>query len=172
MKWRESTAAGTMLHSYVEHRVNGVETPPIQLAEPDLEIPQVNQFFQDEEKLGVEWIRTELRLSAVAPRVCGTLDALAKIRGVNGHVIYDWKRSRNVFNPITQQYGRDFTKYQKQLTGYRILLELNGVEVSNRGYLVVFHPIYPTYQKIEVDLDIYYDEVKSIFQEREKMFTL
>jgi hypothetical protein len=146
-KWREWCSAGTQLHSYMEHTLNEMDVT-CTLSELDLE--QVTRFLREFKGPDKEWIRTELRVGSLKHRVCGTMDALARVNGK--YVIYDWKRSRNVMNPETGQKGRDYPKYQFQLTAYKKLLEINGVETDDTGYLVVFHPIYETYQLIPVDL--------------------
>lgn len=149
LKWDEWCEHGKALHDYIDHRLNESKTD-IKLAQPELEIKQVDDFLCDFRARGGVWIRTELRIGSLDDKVCGSPDALAKIDGK--YVIYDWKRSRNVRNPETGVDGRALREYQFQLTAYKKLLEVNGVETSDTGYLVVFHPIYDTYQEIPVDL--------------------
>lgn len=166
-KWCDWRNAGTALHAYVEYTLNLVDDPPFIMDEPEIERRQVELFL--EKHVDTEWIRTELRVGSLEHRLCGTMDALAWINGQ--YVIFDWKRSRNVRNPETGVNGRSFESYQFQLTAYKKLLALNGIETADVGYLVVFHPIYPTFQEIEVNLLTVRDKVEEAFQKRVQELT-
>lgn len=162
MKWDEWCNAGTRMHAYIEHLLNGVQRPDVELEDPESEGNQIRRFLAS---LNRKVIRTELRVASLKHRICGTLDAL--VMDAEGKLyIYDWKRSRNVFNPSTQRRGRSYVSYQQQLTCYRKLLKLNGVETEPIGVLGVIHPLYEDFQLIELDLEERADEVEKRFEER------
>ena len=162
--WERWTEAGTYLHAYIEDKLNGIEKPEVKLSVPEIELGQAERLLS---RIDGEVIRTELRMASLDHRICGTADAL--VRGKDGKLyIYDWKRSRNVFNPRKNMPGMHYVKYQRQLTSYRKLLRLNGVETEPIGVLGVIHPIYDEYQMVIVDLKELEDVVERKFKEREK----
>jgi hypothetical protein len=156
--WRDD---GKEFHSYAEHTLNGAEYTAGKLAQPELEIQQFQDMLRD---FKGEWFRTEVRLGSVEHLLCGTPDVLFWLDGKL--TIGDWKRSRNVFNPQTKKRGISYNKYLFQLTAYKKLLELNGIQTADVGYLYVFHPIYETYQVVPLDLLEIRQAVDDVFEVR------
>ena len=74
--------------------------------------------------------------------------------------LYDWKRSDKIDrNATIWNYGINglesvpdtrYYHYCLQLNMYKYILEKNYNIAINKMYLVVLHPVYNTYQKIEV----------------------
>jgi hypothetical protein len=159
-RWNKWCGDGTDFHSYAEHVLNQAEFTGT-LAQYELEKKQFDEMLRD---FKGEWFRTEVRLGSLEHLICGTPDVLYWENGEL--VIGDWKRSRNVMNPETGEKKHSYDKYLFQLTAYKKLLELNGIQTSNTGYLYVFHPIYDTYQKVPLDLTKLRKEVEDVFEAR------
>ena len=148
---------GTLLHQQIESYFLGKELKKTE------EFHLFEQFVHDHKTLTP--YRTEWRVFDEKYRIAGTIDLFAK----NGdhHEIYDWKRSEKVVNsyteePITQNQfqsgiGRlsdipdtSYNRYCLQQGMYRYILENSyGISVSNM-FLVVLHPSYKQYYKVEV----------------------
>jgi len=109
--------------------------------------------------------RTEWRIFDEHYHVAGTIDLISK--NESGCEMYDWKRSKKVVNSfngepmktnpwqkgVGQLAGIDDTSYNRyclQQSLYKYILEKNyGLKVS-KMYLIVLHPEYERYYKVEV----------------------
>lgn len=112
----------------------------------------------------IEPYRTEWRIFDEDFNIAGTIDLIAK----NGHdfEIYDWKRSKKVVGinrlPIIENRFQNgvgnlqempdtsYNKYCLQQSIYKFIIEKNyGIKIS-KMYLIVLHPSYNNYFKVEV----------------------
>jgi len=152
----DSANKGTLLHEQIEKFYLKTEYD-----RPE-EFQLFEQFHSDH--LHIEPYRSEWRIFDEDYHIAGTIDMVAK--NGNQFEIYDWKRSKKVVNgigkPITEnhyQQGISFLKdldntsynrYCLQQSLYRYILESKyDLSISNM-YLVVLHPNYDRYYKIEV----------------------
>ncbi len=159
--WEEkgikASEQGTFLHEQIENYYLGHEYDQPQ------EFDLFRQFTSDHDFLTP--YRTEWRIFDESIGVAGTIDFIA----LNGDSfeMYDWKRSLKVINklngaPITQnRWGRgfkglsdiddtSFNHYTLQLSIYRFLLEKNYQIKLSKMFVVVLHPDYERYYKVEV----------------------
>jgi hypothetical protein len=159
--WEEkgikASEQGTFLHEQIENYYLGHEY------EQPQEFDLFRQFTSDHDFLTP--YRTEWRIFDESIGVAGTIDFIA----LNGDSfeMYDWKRSLKVINklngaPITQnRWGRgfkglsdiddtSFNHYTLQLSIYRFLLEKNYQIKLSKMFVVVLHPDYERYYKVEV----------------------
>ena len=157
-KRRGETAAqkGTFLHEQIEKFYLGesyTETEAFSL---------FKQFVEAHSNLSP--YRSEWRIFDDTHHIAGTIDLIAK--SGSGFEIYDWKRSKKVINkfngsPITDNSWQSgigqishlddtsYNRYCLQQSLYRYILDKNyGLKVS-KMYLVVFHPKYYKYYKVE-----------------------
>ena len=112
--------------------------------------------FLNEEKIIP--FRTEWQIFDPVLRIAGTIDFLS--RNDREFDLYDWKRSDKIDrNATVWHYGINglesvpdtrYYHYCLQLNMYKYILEKNYNIAINKMYLVVLHPVYNTYQKIEV----------------------
>ena len=148
---------GTFLHEQIENYYLG------QTHEEPEEFELFRQFQNDHKSL--EPYRTEWRIFDEAYQVAGTIDFIAK--NGNEFEMYDWKRSVKVidklngqaiienrwdqgFKGLSDMGHTSFNHYSVQLSTYRYFLEKNyGIGLS-KMYVVVLHPDYDQYYKVEV----------------------
>ena len=160
-KWEEkgikAAEKGTFLHDQIEK---------FYLGQPYQEPEEFGLFrrFQ-EEHMFLQPHRTEWRIFDEEHQVSGTVDFLAK-KGTE-YEMYDWKRSLKVIDSISgkpiienrwQQGFFDlndmgdtaYNHYSLQLSIFRYILEKNyQIDISNM-FLIVLHPDYKRYYKVEV----------------------
>lgn len=156
-KGLEASEKGTFLHGQIErfYLEKSYEKPK--------EFDLFEQFQNDHSH--IQPYRTEWRIFDENDGVAGTIDFVAK----NGDEfeMYDWKRSQKVVdkttgNAITHNrwesgFGQlndiddtSYNHYTLQQSIYRYILEKNyDIEIS-KMYLVVLHPDYDRYYKVEV----------------------
>ena len=148
---------GTFLHEQIENFFLERE-----YAEPQ-EFELFRQFQNDHKFLDPH--RTEWRIFDEAYQIAGTIDFIAK--NGNEFEMYDWKRSVKVidklngqaiienrweqgFNGLSDMGHTSFNHYSIQLSIYRYLLEKNYGICLSKMYVVVLHPDYDQYYKVEV----------------------
>lgn len=160
--WRQrgidAANCGTYLHEQIEKYY--LKKP---FQEPE-EFRLFRRFVDDHPSL--EPFRSEWRIFDESHRIAGTIDLIVK--NGNGLDIYDWKRSEKIVDantglPITvDTWGKrgvgglsdisdtSYNRYCLQQSLYRYILEKNyGISILNM-YLVVLHPKYDRYYKVEV----------------------
>lgn len=147
---------GTVLHEQIEKFYLGIDYTRTE------EFHLFEQFHSDH--LHIQQYRSEWRIFDEDHHIAGTIDMVAK--NGNQFEIYDWKRSKKVLNAmgevvLTNRYQRGigflerlddtkFNRYCLQQSLYRHILESKyNLNISNM-YLVVLHPIYDRYYKINV----------------------
>lgn len=157
-KGKEAADKGTILHEQIENFYLGDEYNPTE------EFSFFDDFAKDHSFL--EPYRCEWRIFDEEFGLAGTIDFVAKNEGKLE--LYDWKRSKKVINPVngkpieTDKWGKrgigklaniddtSYNHYCLQQSLYRFILEKNyGLEVS-KMFLVVIHPDYQQYYKVEV----------------------
>lgn len=157
-KGKEASDKGTILHEQIENYYLGDEynlTDEFWLFE---------SFATDHSFL--EPYRCEWRIFDEEFGLAGTIDFIAE--NEDKLEMYDWKRSKKVVDPSsgkpieTDKWGKQgigrlaniddtsYNHYCLQQSLYRFILEKNyGIEIS-KMFLVVIHPDYPKYYKVEV----------------------
>ena len=157
-KGKEAADKGTILHEQIENFYLGDEYNPTE------EFSFFDDFAKDHSFL--EPYRCEWRIFDEEFGLAGTIDFVAK--NEVKLELYDWKRSKKVINPVngkpieTDKWGKrgigklaniddtSYNHYCLQQSLYRFILEKNyGLEVS-KMFLVVIHPDYQQYYKVEV----------------------
>lgn len=159
--WEEkgikASEQGTFLHEQIEKYYLGHK-----YEEPQ-EFDLFRQFTRDHDYLTP--YRTEWRIFDESIGVAGTIDFIAL--NDDSFEMYDWKRSLKVINksngsPITQNRwdqgfkglsdidDTSFNHYTLQLSTYRFLLEKKYQINLSKMFIVVLHPEYERYYKVEV----------------------
>lgn len=157
-KGTEAADKGTVLHEQIENFYSGKKyhkTEDFHLFE------QFANTHSDLEPYRCEW-----RVFDEEYHIAGTIDMVAKNK--DAFEIYDWKRSKKIVNayngePIKKdRWGKigigklkniddtSFNRYSLQQSFYRFILEKNYELVISKMYLVVMHPDYERYYKVEV----------------------
>ena len=147
-----------MLHEQIERYYNGEPYEPTE--EFGLFIDFVNAHAE------LQPFRCEWRIFDESFHIAGTVDFIAKNRGL--YEMYDWKRSKKVVDsktgrPITNDYwgktgigklksidDTSYNHYCLQQSLYKYILEKNCDLHVSKMYLVVIHPEYERYIKVEV----------------------
>jgi very-short-patch-repair endonuclease len=160
--------AGKKLHESIENFYLGLSVDKTK------EFTFFEKFSEDHKQLVP--FRTEWRIYDEEHNIAGTVDLIAKNN--SEYEIYDWKRSEKIVDtasgkPIVgNAWGScgvgelsvlpdcSFIRYCIQQSFYKFILEKNyGINIS-KMYLVVLHPNYNKYYKIEVvDLRICVDYI-------------
>ena len=160
--------AGKKLHESIENFYLGLSVDKTK------EFTLFEKFSEDNKQLIP--FRTEWRIYDEEHNIAGTVDLIAKNN--SEYEIYDWKRSEKIVDtasgkPIVgNAWGScgvgelsvlpdcSFIRYCIQQSFYKYILEKNyGIKIS-KMYLVVLHPNYDKYYKIEVvDLRICVDYI-------------
>lgn len=157
-KGKDASDKGTELHEQIEHYYLGDAYDKVEGFE------LFERFAKEHSSL--EPYRCEWRVFDEEFHVAGTIDFIAKNHDI--FEMYDWKRSKKVIEPLSGdpiQYDRwgkkgvgklasiddtSFNRYSLQQSLYRVLVEKNyGIQISHM-FLVVIHPEYDRYYKIEV----------------------
>jgi hypothetical protein len=157
-KGKTSAEEGTYLHAQIENYYLG----------KSYDRPAEFEYFEDFHKVHshLKPYRSEWRVFDEEMQVAGTIDFVAK----EGRAfdMYDWKRTRKVVDfegdPITwDSYGKygigplssisdtSYNRYCIQQTIYRYILEKNYGLKIRKMYLVVLHPEYNRYFKVEAE---------------------
>lgn len=167
-KGAESREVGTYLHEQIHKYLvrespdftyhflyNGEEVHIDKMVDITTEYIYFKKFLNEE---NVVPFRTEWQIFDPVLRIAGTIDFLG--RNGNEFDLYDWKRSDKIDKYATVwNYGINglesvpdtrYYHYCLQLNMYKYILEKNYGIAINKMYLVVLHPTYNTYQKIEV----------------------
>lgn len=167
-KGAESREVGTYLHEQIHKYLvrenpdftyhflyNGEEVHVDKMVDITTEYSYFKKFLNEE---NVVSFRTEWQIFDPVLRIAGTIDFLG--RNGNEFDLYDWKRSDKIDKYATVwNYGINglesipdtrYYHYCLQLNMYKYILEKNYDIAINKMYLVVLHPTYNTYQKIEV----------------------
>jgi len=160
-KGEDARTKGTKLHLLIEKYFS--EKTKIIDSELSNELSQFEMFIEDHEHLNP--VRTEWRIFDERIRIAGTIDFLSK-NSDGTFDIYDWKRSKKLVsedglilnnNPYQSGFGQleifddtSYNKYTLQQSIYKYILENSYGIYINQMHLVVLHPKYDVYQKIEV----------------------
>ena len=157
-KGKEAANKGTILHEQIENYYLGDEYNRTD------EFLLFEDFAKDHSFL--EPYRCEWRIFDEEFGIAGTIDFVAENQ--DKLELYDWKRSKKVIDPVNgkpienDKWGKrgigklaniddtSYNHYCLQQSLYRFILEKNyGIEIY-RMFLVVIHPEYQQYYKVEV----------------------
>lgn len=165
-KGKKASSEGTFLHLQIEKY----------FLEQKYERTEGFHHFENfiNEHKNLEPYRSEWRIFDSEYNVAGTIDLIVKDE--NEFSIYDWKRSKSIINSRgelirTNQWQRgigvlnhlddtSYNRYCLQQSLYKYILENNYALSIKKMYLIVLHPKYGNYYKIEVPY--LEEEVKSI----------
>lgn len=161
-KGENARTKGTKLHLLIEKHFAGESLSH----EPELsdEIEQFKLFLNDHDH--IDPVRTEWRIFDERIRIAGTIDFLSK-NSDGTFDIYDWKRSKKLVdsagfvqnnNPYQSGFGRlsvlddtSYNRYTLQQGIYKYILENRyDIKIQNM-HLIVLHPRYDSYHKLEID---------------------
>lgn len=161
LMWRKkgdkAAQDGTFLHEDIENFYLNQEYKRTK------EIGLFEKFVSDNSTLTP--YRTEWRVFDEDYHVAGTIDFISK--NGDSYEMFDWKRSKKVVNPIIgepiikNQWQKgvgqlseiddtSFNRYCLQQSLYKYILEKKYEIKVSKMYLVVLHPDYDKYYKIEV----------------------
>jgi ATP-dependent exoDNAse (exonuclease V) beta subunit len=152
-RWNYWAHLGTLLHSNIEHHINGFNNMVIH---PENEIPfqQFKNFYADTDFCCWEPFRTEWAIFDPEIKVSGKVDFVG--RKANGRlVIIDWKRVLDIpdrslgsfkgkpekgYYVCNDLENCKFTTYSLQVNIYKWIIEKNYGFKVDRMYLLQFHP--------------------------------
>lgn len=157
-KGKEASDAGTLLHEQIERYYKGESYEPTDEFGLFLDFANAHADLKP--------FRCEWRIFDESYHIAGTVDFIAKNKGL--YEMYDWKRSKKVVDsrtgrPITNDYwgktgigqlksidDTSYNHYCLQQSLYKYILEKNYDLQVSKMYLVVIHPDYERYIKVEV----------------------
>lgn len=157
-KGKEASDAGTLLHEQIERYYKGESYEPTDEFGLFLDFANAHADLKP--------FRCEWRIFDESFHIAGTVDFIAKNRGL--YEMYDWKRSKKVVDsrtgkPISNDYwgktgigqlksidDTSYNHYCLQQSLYKYILEKNYDLQVSKMYLVVIHPDYERYIKVEV----------------------
>ncbi len=161
---RDASTRGTRMHKSIECFYN---QEPVSACE-DVEFKMFTEF---DSEWNLEPYRTEWEIFDKDLRIAGSVDMVFVKDGE--YMIYDWKRSKEIkfdnrwSRGLGVMEGHDdcnHVTYSLQLNIYRYILEKHyGLHISGM-WLVVIHPTFDKYQRIQC-LNLK-DEVELIMNER------
>lgn len=160
-KWKDKAEKAAKEGSYLHKKIENyyLEQGYIRTEEFDL--------FEDfnKDNPAIKPYRTEWRIFDEEYNIAGTIDLISKNN--NSFEIYDWKRSKKIVDAYTGELIKEnkwqkgigqlsevedtsYNRYCLQQSLYKYILEKNyAVKISNM-YLIVLHPDYDSYHKVEV----------------------
>ncbi len=157
-KGKEASDAGTLLHEQIERYYKGESYEPTDEFGLFLDFANAHADLKP--------FRCEWRIFDESYHIAGTVDFIAKNKGL--YEMYDWKRSKKVVDsrtgkPISNDYwgktgigqlksidDTSYNHYCLQQSLYKYILEKNYDLKVSKMYLVVIHPDYERYIKVEV----------------------
>ena len=157
-KGKEASDAGTVLHEQIERYYKGESYEPTDEFGLFLDFANAHADLKP--------FRCEWRIFDESYHIAGTVDFIAKNKGL--YEMYDWKRSKKVVDsrtgkPISNDYwgktgigqlksidDTSYNHYCLQQSLYKYILEKNYDLQVSKMYLVVIHPDYERYIKVEV----------------------
>lgn len=167
-KGAESREVGTFLHTQIESYFNqkditdsyhfkydGIEIKRDEYVSIKTEWSYFIQFLKEK---NITPFRTEWKIFDLKYKIAGTIDLLCK--NEDCFDIYDWKRSDKInLEQTVWQYGINglehipdtrYYRYCLQQNLYRYMLEENYKIKINKMYLIILHPSYQKYRKVEI----------------------
>lgn len=157
-KGKEASDAGTLLHEQIERYYKGESYEPTDEFGLFLDFANAHADLKP--------FRCEWRIFDESFHIAGTVDFIAKNKGL--YEMYDWKRSKKVVDsrtgkPISNDYwgktgigqlksidDTSYNHYCLQQSLYKYILEKNYDLQVSKMYLIVIHPDYERYIKVEV----------------------
>lgn len=165
----DATTRGTRMHLSIEYFYNGLDTHEYQ---NDKEFQMFQVFYEDHKHL-VPY-RTEWEVYDEQHRIAGSIDMVFEDTTDGTLSIYDWKRSKEIklknsfgsrgFDHLKEYHDCNYVHYSLQLNIYKYILEKLYDKRIKDLYLIVMHPNFDRYQKIEC-LDMQ-ETVHKIFADR------
>jgi hypothetical protein len=156
----EAANYGTTMHEAIERFLkSGLENSQ----SPEFRL--FKKFYEDVVlNFGFEFVDAEKRVLLEKYNVAGTIDALFRKPDTGELILIDWKRSKNVVvdgHPKKYGYGfalsklnhldnSSYYKYALQQNMYKYMLEQNESMTISSMNLIVLHPQYETYYRVEL----------------------
>jgi hypothetical protein len=153
-----ASSAGTKLHLAIEQFFNGAE----HLIAEDLKTtPEWAYFLRFWAKYGadLEPFRLEWEVYVEELKLAGSIDGVFRRKSDGAFFIYDWKRVKEIktenrfengLAPVDHLPDTNYWHYSLQLNTYRYILEnYYGIRIEGM-YLVVLHPDFPSFKRVEV----------------------
>jgi len=175
---KEASAKGTAMHLAIEQYLHGSED---QIDPDNYSTIEWKYFmnFWDDVKHDLVPYRSEWEVWMKEYLLCGSIDMVFFSKKLNGYVIYDWKRSKDIktkndfasgYGPVNHLPDTNYWHYTLQLNIYKYFLEkfynLNVVDLC----LVILHPDNKNYRLIR--LNMLDDEVVGMLECRKRALTM
>jgi hypothetical protein len=171
---KDASTQGTAMHLAIEQFLHGSS----ELIDPSnfntVEWKYFMNFWNDVKDDLVPY-RSEWEVWMKEYLLCGSIDMVLFSKKLNGYVIYDWKRSKEIktknefetgYSPLDHLPNANYWHYTLQLNIYKYFLEkfygLNVVDLC----LVILHPNNKNYRLIR--LNMLEDEVVSMLECRKR----
>lgn len=171
-----SAIAGTKMHYHIELYSNDI--PFKEINDNSIEFKYFLNFREKYPYL--EPYRTEWTIYSKTYRIAGSIDMIYIDTRDNSYHIYDWKRSKQIweksyfdddigYQPLQHLPNGNYWHYQLQLNLYKFILEKNyNIQISSVN-LCVCHPINRNFKIIKgIDL---MDEIKTVLSIRKKQLS-
>lgn len=153
-----ASSAGTKLHLAIEQFLNGAEHL---IAEDIKATAEWAYFLRFWTKYGadLEPFRLEWEVYVEELKLAGSIDGVFRRKSDGAFFIYDWKRVKEIktenrfengLAPVDHLPDTNYWHYSLQLNTYRYILEnYYGLRIEGM-YLVVLHPDFPSFRRVEV----------------------
>jgi ATP-dependent exoDNAse (exonuclease V) beta subunit len=171
---KEASTKGTAMHLAIEQFLHGSEEEIDPENYGTFEWKYFMNFWKDVKDDLVPY-RSEWEVWMKEYLLCGSIDMVFFSKKLNGYVIYDWKRSKEIktrndfgtgYGPVKHLPDCNYWHYTLQLNIYKYFLEryygLNVVDLC----LVIIHPDNKNYRLIR--LNILEEEVEDMIQCRKR----
>jgi ATP-dependent exoDNAse (exonuclease V) beta subunit len=157
---KEASGAGTLMHLSIEQYLNGAEHLITEETKQTSEWRYFMNFWKDHGHDLVPF-RTEWEVWAEEYRLTGSIDMIFYRKSDDSHVVYDWKRSKDIkvnndfggraLYPLDHLHDTNYWHYSLQLNVYRWFLETYyGLKISDM-YLIVLHPDNKNYRRLRLN---------------------
>ena len=170
--WSDSgklaSGLGTAMHLAIEQFMNGAYDLIDEDVKKTKEWSHFNKFWAD---CGPDLVpyRMEWEVFSKEHKLAGSIDAIFYRPSDDSHVIYDWKRSREIkstndyekgYYPLDHLPNCNYWHYTLQLNIYKWFLEtFYGLRISDL-YIIILHPDNKNYRRLR--LNILPDEVQAM----------
>jgi ATP-dependent exoDNAse (exonuclease V) beta subunit len=175
---KEASTRGTAMHLAIEQFLHGSSKQIDPTNYDTIEWKYFMNFWRDVEDDLVPY-RSEWEVWMKEYLLCGSIDMVFFSKKLDGYVIYDWKRSKDIktannfsngFGPVSHLPDCNYWHYTLQLNIYKYFLERFYGLVFKDLCLVILHPDNKNYRLIR--LNILDDEVEGMLECRKRALEL
>jgi len=165
---KEASGLGTAMHLSIEQFMNGAHD----IIETDVKSSKEWEYFTNFwNDCGPDLVpyRMEWEVFSTEHKLAGSIDAIFYRPSDGKHVIYDWKRSKEIkmgndfekgYYPLDHLPNCNYWHYTLQLNIYKWFLEtFYGLQIGDL-YIIILHPNNKNYRRLR--LNILTDEVQAM----------